>query len=571
MDFLMLGADSVAGVDLTGEEMLEWTDMPSREARKSSVLAYAVGKLLAPGGRLLLAGAHDAEFIRGLADAGASIDLLLRGLADAQAARIEHADIPVKVHCGSLNTFSETGYDAVVALGGVAVLATPEQALSWPDAIAALRRAVRPGGTMVVAVPNTFGLDRVVDPRHGVRDTNDDWPSGAPERTADGLADVLGTLDLANVRTFALFPDLDAPTAVIERGLLAGGPDARGLATVVAATWTFQQDRPAVTDPRRLARDAIRAGLGCELAPAWLFVGEAGSQQPAEAQLAGPVAFVDLPLLEPDLTVVQSLQPEVTGGWRREPLGARLPRVAGRLTRSPDLLQGTVAAGESLEELLIDACGRHDLATVRALLIRYAQWLDESGLPPSGLPFASLDNVVDTGLGLHLIDPSWSYAGQVTAPVAATKAMLRFARRLQSGAYEHPWPVGATQERLAVTLATTAGLTVSEQDVRAAVELDAELGEVFGDTLGEVFGDTGDTDPAHGWTIPRGHREALATVARLNAALADAQAQVAWLDQTVADRDRRLAEAAKVRKSITFRIGRVFTFPVSVLVRALRR
>ena len=562
MDFLMLGADSVAGVDLTGEEMLEWTDMPPREARKSSVLAYAVGKLLPPGGRLLLAGAHDAELIRGLADAGASIDLLLRSLADAQAARIEHADIPVKVHCGSLNTFPGSGYDAVVALGGVAVLATPEQALSWPDAVAALRDAVRPGGTMVIAVPNAFGLDRVVDPRHGVRDTNDAWPTGARARTVDGLADVLETLDLTTVRTFGLFPGLDAPTVVIEREMLAGGPDARGLATVVAAAWTFQPDRPAVTDPRRLARDAFRAGLGCELAPAWLFVGETGAQ-PATPQVVETVAFADLPVLEPDLAIVQSLRPDITGGWRREPLGTRLPRVAGRLTRSPDLLEGRVAAGLSLEELLIDACDQHDSATVRALLTRYAQWLSESGLPASGLPFASLDNVVDTGQGLHLFDPSWSYAGQVTAPVAAVRAMLRFARRLQSGAYEHPWPVGATLERLAVTLATTAGLTISADEVRAAVELDAELGE--------VFGDDGAADPAPGWTTPRGHREALATVARLRAALTDAEAQVAWLDQTVADRDLRLAEAAKVRRSITFRIGRLFTYPVSLLVRALRR
>ncbi|NUT35984.1 MAG: hypothetical protein HOV79_23260, partial [Hamadaea sp.] len=313
-------------------------------------------------------------------------------------------------------------------------------------------------------------------------------------------------------------------------------------------------------DPRRLARDAVRAGVGCELAPAWLFVGRIGAGS-ADADETEPVAYTDLPLAAVELAVVQTLHRDPALGWRRRVLGVDQPRVSGRVTRSPKLLEGKVPAGPLLEEIVLDACARHDLGTVRDVLGRYARWLADPAQAPAERVFATLDNVVDAGQGLHSFDGSWSFARDVTAEVAAVRAFLRFARRLQSGAYENPWPVGTAAERLAITLATTAGLTVSDDEVRLAAEIDAEIDE--------VFGDADPTDPA-GWTVPRGHREALATVAKLNAALADTRAQVKWLDETVAERDQRLMEAAKIRKSITFRIGRIFTLPISVLVKLLR-
>lgn len=559
MDFLMMGADSVAGVSLTGEEMLEWTDMSSDPRTGSAVLTRAVLDALPTGGRVLLAGPHGDELIARLAAAGATVEQLVRSLADAQTSRLDHADVPVKVHCGSLTTFDGGDYDAVIALGGVAVLISPEQQLSWTEALSRLRRATRPGGMIAVALPNSFGLDRVADPRHGVRDTDADWPSGGPtSQTVTGLDAARRALDLAGLRTFALFPDLATPTTVVEDRCLAG-PSADGLATAVAAAWAARSDTPTVADPRRLARDAVRAGLGCELAPAWLFVGRTGASLDAEEP--EPVAYTDLPLAEPDLGVVQTLRRDPAVGWQRQALGTEQPRVAGRVTRSPKLLEGKVPAGPLLEEIVLDACARHDLGTVREILGRYARHLADPAQTPADRVFATLDNVVDAGQGLHPFDPSWSYARDVTPQVAAVRAFLRFARRLQSGAYENPWPVGSTAERLAITLATTAGLTVTDEEVRLAAEIDAELDQ--------VFGDADPTDPA-GWTVPRGHREALATVAKLNAALADTRAQVAWLDETVAERDQRLMEAAKIRKSITFRIGRIFTLPISTLVKLLR-
>ncbi|NUT35501.1 MAG: hypothetical protein HOV79_20810, partial [Hamadaea sp.] len=188
MDFLMMGADSVAGVSLTGEEMLEWTDMPDPRTG-SAVLTRAVLDALPTGGRVLLAGPHGDDLIARLAAAGATVEQLVRSMADAQTSRIDHADVPVKVHCGSLATFDEGGYDAVVALGGVAVLVSPEQQLSWTEALSRLRRAIRPGGVLALALPNAFGLDRIADPRAAVLDADADWPSGGPtSHTVTGLA-----------------------------------------------------------------------------------------------------------------------------------------------------------------------------------------------------------------------------------------------------------------------------------------------------------------------------------------------------------------------------------------------
>jgi hypothetical protein len=469
----------VDGIDLAGEEMLDWAE----SAGSSGVLTLAIRDLITPGSRVLLIGSAD-DLVRSLVTDGASVDLLLRGTSDALQASAAYAGLPVSVHSGSLHMFGETGYDVVLALGGIARLSTPERVLSWPEAAAALRRAVRPGGTVAVVVANPFSVDRIVDPRHGVRTSDDDWPAGTATRTVTGLGDALTTLDLADVRTFGLFPGLDAPAAIVEREILANGAD--GIAGPISATWASSPEHPATTDPHRLLRDAIRAGLGCELAPAWLFVGHTGA-----------------PL-----------------GTIKEPKAY----AAGKIDRGP-----------LLEDVLLDACDQHDLTTVRALLTRYVQQLGDVGV--------AFDNVVDTGDGLEVLDQSRAYAADASTTVTTIRALVRFARRLLAGAYEHPWPAGITAERLTITLAATAGLTISADDVCAAAELEPES------------------------PTPMGHREALATLARLTSALETAQAQIKFLDATVAERDRQLAE---LRRSITVRLGRVVARPMSVLKIARR-
>ncbi|MEV6967378.1 hypothetical protein AB0M47_19965 [Hamadaea sp. NPDC051192] len=528
-------------VNLAGEEMLDWTEPPADRPGSTAVLSQAIRDLITPGGRVLFAGNDDEELIRSLVATGTHVDLLLRGHTDAETAQTAYAGLPVTVHNGSLNMFGETGYDAVLALGGIARLNTPEHVLSWPDAVAALRRTLRPGGTLAVVVANPFGVDRIADPRSGVRASNDDWPTGTASRPVTGLGDALATLDLADVRTLGLFPGLDAPTAVVERAALT-----EELSGLITSAWTWSPDHPVVTDPRRLVRDAIRAGLGCELAPAWLFVGHTGTPT-GSAPVA--TAYADRPFA-PDFAVVQVLRADADG-WHREPAGEPVQRTKNGFTRSPELLAGRVSAGPLAEDVLLDACGQHDLATVRTLLTRYVAWLRTR----DGRIGATLDNVVDTGDGLELFDPSWASTTEPTAETAATRAFLRFAQRLRSGAYENPWPVGVSVERLTITLAATAGLTITPDDVRAAADLDAEIAAALGEPTGES-------------TAPEGQREALATVARLTTALAEAQAQATFLEELVAKRDRQLAD---LRRSVTFMIGRVVTGPLSALRKARRR
>ncbi|NUR69577.1 MAG: hypothetical protein HOU81_02030 [Hamadaea sp.] len=526
-------------VNLTGEEMLDWAEPSADRPGSSAVLNQAVRDVITPGERVLLAGYADEGLIRSLTSAGTHVDLLLRGLTDAESAKTAYADLAVTVHSGSLNMFPESGYDVVLALGGTARLNTPEHVLSWPDAVAALRRTVRPGGTVAVVVANPFGVDRIADPRSGVRTTDDDWPAGTAARTVTGLADALRTLELTDVRTFALFPGVEVPTAIVERAAMS-----ETFAGVITSAWSSSPQHPAVTDLRRLVREAIRAGLGVELAPAWLFVGHTG---PAGASGAAPArAYADRPVA-PELAVVQAYRADGSTGWHREPLGDRSPKTSGKVMRSPEKLAGPVNAGPLLEDILLDACGQHDLTTVRTLLSRYAKWVTDAG--------ATLDNVVVTGDELELLDPSWELSGETTAEVLTTRACLRLARRLQSGAYEHPWPAGVTVERLTISLVATAGLTVSPDDVRTAAELDAEIADAMGVPVEES-------------TAPLGHREALATVSRLTVALEEAQAQAKGLDELVAKRDRQMAD---LRRSITFRIGRVVTGPLSALKKARRR
>ncbi|MEV0273165.1 hypothetical protein AB0H43_30680 [Hamadaea sp. NPDC050747] len=528
-------------VNLAGEEMLDWAEPPADRPGSSAVLSWAIRDLLTPGGRVLIVGYRDDDLIRSLLATGTRVDLLLRGLTDAETAAAAYAELPVTVHNGSLNLFAGTGYDTVLALGGLARLNTPESVLSWPEAVATLRRKLRPGGTLAVVVANPFGVDRIADPGSGVRATDEDWPAGTAMRTVTGLGDALATLDLADVRTFGLFPGLAAPTAVVERAALT-----ETLTGVIASAWTWSPEHPAVTDPRRLVRDAIRAGVGCELAPAWLFVGHTGTPT---GTLSAATAYADRPVA-PELAVVQALRSDA-GGWHREPLGDLAPKSSGKITRSPELLAGKLSAGPLAEDVLLDACAQHDLATVRTLLSRYVDWLSSIDQRIG----ATLDNVVVTEDGLELFDPSWASSAEPAADIVATRGFLRFAQRLRSGAYENPWPVGTTTERLTITLAATAGLTITPEAVRTAAELDAEIATATGEPVGQS-------------AAPLGQREALATVARLTAALDEAQAQTKFLTDLVAKRDRQLVE---LRRSVTFMIGRVVTGPLSALRKAVRR
>ncbi|AGZ38824.1 hypothetical protein [Actinoplanes friuliensis] len=374
---------------LIGGEMAGFSD---REPVGGLLLTELIGLLRPLGDRVLVAGPHAPELITALAGF-AEVTCLVRGEPDAAAL----TGSGVTVLCGSLAKLTDTEqYDVVVALDGVDRLCSVEgPQYDWAESVQVLRRALRPGGALLLSVENELGVHRLVD-RVTVTfaHTTDAWrplgefgtKPGNPARleaglTAEGLS--IGWLGAA-------WPLPSTPTfAATPAGLREGAAGALATAAVASAF----AGRPVLSDPRRLTAAAVRAGLGAELAPSWLVLAYRGP--------AGSLV---------------------------------LPQVLGHAA-------GNLPEGRLLEELLIGACLRHDLPAIRGLLSGWA----------AAVPTASFDNVLVDGDTFAVLDPT-------AADGTPAEALQRFAHTLLAGGYAQPWPGAADVPSLTTILLAAAGL-----------------------------------------------------------------------------------------------------------------
>jgi SAM-dependent methyltransferase len=394
-------------IDLIGGEMAAFTE--DRPAAGGALLTDLVGRLPA-GASVLVAGPHTGELIDALA-ARTDVTCLVRSQPEAIALDARGR----RVRCGSLARLPATGqYDIVVALDGLDRLCSVEgPQYDWSESLEALTRVLRPGGTLLLAVENDLGVHRLVDPATptsaqtdsawlalGEFDTRPGTPTTLAERLAgQGLAvDWLG----------AAWPLPAAPTLIATPNALRDGPIDALAAAAAGAVGRAYADSSVLSDPRRLAATAVRAGLGAELAAAWIVVAHRAPR---------PAATLRLP---PVLLPGGELTTDPDGRWLR-PDGVPLP--VGRL----------------LEELLLGACLRHDLSMVRRLL---TGWM-------AAQPTATADNVVLHHDTYAVLDPTAGPQPDV---------LRRFARTLLDGGYAHPWPAATDPGTLTAILHGAAGL-----------------------------------------------------------------------------------------------------------------
>jgi hypothetical protein len=483
---------------LIGGEMPVWSDLDGNHG-PGPVRGQVLAPLLATAsGRTLVAGPHDPALIDALpAD---DLTLLVRGVPDAEALAARYADRPgVTVCCGGPEKLAaEPPYDTVVALDGLARLSSVEGVeLAWGEAFGLLLAALRPGGRLLLAVENFLGLHRLVALQAEVTDS--DWVVAGehdPSRPA-GLARVLARLGGAGLdvaRTYAAYPAPTAPTVLLGGEILAD-EELRGFleATLGRACIPL---RDVLTDPGRLAVGALRHGAAAALAPAWVMLARRAPDT-ADAPPAGePAAEVAPP------------EALVAGGPDRYDIRRR---PAGGWTRRRDGIAEieAVPRGRTLESLLIEACLRRDLPTVRELL---GAWQEGAA---GGV--AADQVIVGADRTLTALVP----AGQ---PAAAVRA---FATTLIGGGWAHPWPAPADEDDLTLTLAAMAGR-----------ELDpAALAAVAGD---------GPDRPARDRPDARAFRELAATRDRLARELAEARAKALWYEQMLTSRENSLNRAERI-------------------------
>lgn len=475
-------------ITLPGGEMLAWSDLRTDAPAGGGPLAALAARVVPAGARVLLAGPHEPAFLDRLAHA--EVTCLLRSHLDGVALADLAGTRAVRVIVGGPAGLpaGET-YDVVVAAAGLdrveSVEGTP---LGWDGMLARLVGVLRPGGTLLLRLDNPVGLHRIVDVPPWYADRADAaWTIG-------GVLDAGHPANLAQLRArlraagltpdadFAGYPYPDAVSALVATDTLDRETSAGLLDAVLhgACAGGFA-DRPVLQDPSRLAVDALHAGLAGSLAPAWVVLARRDA-------VAGPERR-DLPVLlartgPPDAGVVEVVDAGRGWHWRVTDPPARAEPAPGPYAsrtvahRDPAALTGPVPRGRLLRSLLLDACLRRDLATLRGLLTGYADWLDGHAVDGrlAGAPaLAGVDNVVRAGDGFAVLDPSWQVTEALGVDVALARALWRFATVLLTGGYAHPWPSTLDLAGLTVVLGGLAGRELDRATVAAAVETEAAV------------------------------------------------------------------------------------------------
>ncbi|MEV4562426.1 hypothetical protein AB0K12_01505 [Nonomuraea sp. NPDC049419] len=530
--------EAPANVRLIGGEMLLWSDMSGiggvTEWRGAAL--ELIRRLVPEDGRVLLVGPHPQPLVDDVVARSGEVAALLRSFPDARDLGERHPGL--EVFCGRLEVLdAEEPYDLVLALDGLLRTHSAEApASAWSESLAALAELTRPGGRLVLGVRNDLGIDRFIEARPADRECGDDqWaPHGFDPSYPGGPAALdlgLESAGLSLQRCYAAYPDRQAPRSLLSRESLAFElPEA--LTFPLSAR---ESERMLVADPLSLTRLVFRHGLGEELAPLWLAV----ATRPPRA--SDPVHPVELPLglIEEG----QALYELTAGGTRRLPGGEEHPVPAGRV----------------VEEILVEACAREDVKTVRELLSELACWLEAGGDAS-----AATDSLVYDGERFAAVNPPAAPATPPEPRVVLCRILWRFAVRLLAAGHHHPWPWPLEADQLALTLCGMAERPCDQGDLDLARKLDAELGQPA--ELGE-----------HAPT----YRDLLGARDRLADQLTAALARIARLETKLSYRERELVRAkAKLRRTqrkatayrrtLGYRLSRRLARPRKVARRVIR-
>lgn len=554
-----------ANLKMIGGEMQSWSELAPLTG--GPALAELLRAVVRPGASVLLAGPHRRDVLDALA--GTQVTVLLRALTEAEAIA---ADFPhFRVVCGSVVKLPEETFDVVVALAGLPRLVSVEGAQpSWGEVLDRLARAVAPGGSLLMAAENPLGVHSLV--AFGSPDdasSDEAWrPVGSTDSSrpssVEQLRRAITAAGLTSSATYAGYPTPAAPVALVTEAMLSDMP-----AGVIAASCAAIPG-PVLSDPRRIATEATRAGLAVALAPVWLTVATRDASA-GDAAPDGVLAEVDI---VPALRAPVRLNRAADGTLLRETT-MTAPLVQGSVTREVSVLNGAVPAGRLLGEVLLGHVLRRDMTALRGALAAYADWLAGTG---ESAVFATVDRVLVDGDDHALLDPSWRWTAPVRPELALASAMRDLAVTLITEGHPHAWPASVDADGLTVVLAGLAGREIGRPVVTEATALTASVATTLRGLAPEetaalrealVTAGTGSVS----LTVDS-HREAVvaaeagrAEVMRLRAVLTRTEGWLADSERNLKTTQRQLKT---VKESRAYQIGLRITRPVNKVKRILR-
>lgn len=440
------------------------TDWPTRyhlsPARSHLLRPFAIGA----GRRILEIGAGAGALTRHLGETGAEVVALEGNARRAEAVALRCEDLGnVEILCGPLAALEEEGFDLAIAVGVLEYAGAAAGGGSTPKIfLTQIRKLVRPGGALLLAIENQLGLryllgapeDHVGASWAGVLD----YPGRPGVRTFSRreLQGLLETAGFPRQRWLYPFPDYKLPRTILTEAAYRES-DAERLVDQMVRFPSRADATSSGRDERRAHRVWVRAGLGPEVAPSFLVLA------------AGEATALE-PWLDPQ-ALAWCFSAERRRGLRRMKIVRR--EAAGRSVEAraldppaelPPWLEQRPAgraawvAGTTIEQLALDACHAHDLDRLREALGRWMNFLAPRAVSPELLDVELSNFVLAENGEVVYVDDEWRATEGVDADLAVLRALWYFARDLVQTRAAHPWPATITIDQLAENLADLAGV-----------------------------------------------------------------------------------------------------------------
>lgn len=567
--------DAASGVRLIGGEVMSH-DMP--RVTRSGAVAYLVHRLLARStDRVLLVGPKAAALLD-VIDPSRPVDVVLRSLPDArEIAGRSAAYAHLRLFCGGVERFAPTqAYALVVCLDDPETLLTPDSTPRGQHEVLGLIGGwACEQGQAVVGLSNALGLDEVF--RLDLRtmfDTDHAWHRGSTgyDRRHLVFPEVEESVTEAGLRTTQLYcgyPSRDTMSLLVAPEIADTAAGRAHLQTLLTRTATATT-RPALTDVSAIARQYVEAGIVGQTAPGWLIVASPdGTEIP---QL--PEILLSEDGRAPQWEAVMTTTRDEIGLRRRVVSLGTGEMIERRVSRDLSAIDEEPPEGALLESRLRLECEQGNVAELRRLVTMYAAFLADDSLSTSSRTrfFALPSNVVVTPQDeLAVLDRSWSWAEDVPADLALTRGLRDFARRLLSAGAEHPWQPETTPDAMTQTLLAMVGRSLPSSTVFEIAQREAELhvvlhgggpvaeSELLAENLAQGSSQAVVLAPS------RGYRETLSSVGRMSQALHERGNQVTWLETSLRERDRRVADLQRqlerIKTSPSYLLGRRMTSP----------
>ncbi len=553
-----LAAQPLPNLRRIGGEMYAWSDRGRDVPGGALLRLLSTEPTSATGRTVLVAGPHPDDLVSGLTNTGAVVTWLVRSLLDAELAAKQHPAVTVLV--GSIVKLDPAAhFDLVFAGGGVERLNSAEgEQLDTGELIDRLAAAVGPDGALVLAHDNQFGLHHTVRLEPGARQARDDawYPLDARRPASQAqLVDRLTETGLTIDVTYAAFPEPFAPTVLVGAGLLGkvASPLRPRLRNALAQAYaTAFRGRAVLNDPRRLMDRALRAGAEDTVAAGWLVV----------ARVAGPVTWPQHDLLIGDRrgTFVYEVTPERTTTLR--PLTAPEERAGLRRIAVP--VDSGSASGYLLEERLLEQCGRAELRQLRGELSQFATWFT-GRQPTDPALLAGFSDVLITEHGPVTLPTRWAQVEPVSPELALVRSMWLFAVQLVTSGQPHPWPLTSSAADLTAVLLGMVGRTVTETQLRAAIDLQvkwetAEFNLSLPDQHDRQLQLLSVSPGSTQIDVP-GYQELVEALWRQRYQASHLLAMMEWTEQIIQSRDNTLSrmdwEIQLYRKTFAGRVGQL--------------